>query len=640
MKFWLRRREAGRAAARETTAAAAPGRRWSPPWYGLLLASLPLVQAALDRRWLFDGFGRDPWIYYGYFRFARVYLKEAWNEYYSSRLSVILPGYAVRELLPAVPANLVLHLGLYACAIAAFHGSTRIYSGRRGALLASLVLGCQPFFLQAIGSNYVPGFGLTYYLLALAAVAAAAGRPAGRTAGILLAMAGAAAVAVVAANLFYALYLPLLAAHYLVLNHQGGRQRLLPAALWAAGGGAAAFAALDAAGWLWGHGSKLFLKPTITWLWSFSQQPSIFKHPLADWAPRAGWLVFPTIVLAGSLAVLARRPWVRPSLTPSDAPGGGAAGAVSGATGEPSRRLPGDGDGGGGGAGVRVFAQLQYLALFAVLAAFELEPHGVTLEYFYYAVLLLPPACLALACQLAPIVDRLTPRVFGGLAVGTAAVLAPVGVALPQPWATGTIPSIALPLAAGAVAVAVVAAGRRGLRPASLVVASLLTSLLLTNNLSQSASHGGYDDSSRFFRQVDDTLSRLQAADPSLRLRLWYSMDEEDGYFYDSLACAWRLCARLVTFRFPDVAAGRMCGGQRLLPGTKVAVLSQRPPPAAAAAAERSLASIGLRARWLGASSIPGPVKPISLVIFEAAALTSAPGSDDPARAGRPAPPR
>src|SRR5579864_995432 len=170
MRSWPWRRAAGRVAAPAGDAAIRSGRRWWPSWHGALLASLPLAQAALDHRWLFDGFSRDPWIYYGYFRFARVYLHEAWNEYYSSRLSVILPGYALRALLPAVPANLVLHLGLYACAIAAFHGSARIYAGRRCALLASVVLACQPFFLRAIGSNYVPGFGLAYYLLALAAV--------------------------------------------------------------------------------------------------------------------------------------------------------------------------------------------------------------------------------------------------------------------------------------------------------------------------------------------------------------------------------------------------------------------------------------------------------------------------------------
>jgi hypothetical protein len=569
----------------------------------MLLAALPLAQAALDRRWLFDGPGTDPWIYYGYFRFARVYLEEAASAYYSSRLSVILPGHLVRKLLPAVPANVVLHLGLYACAIAAFYGSTRIYSGRRGALLASLVLGCQPYFLWAMGSNYVPGFGLTYFLLALAAIAAAASRPGGRAAGVLLAVAGAAAVALVAANLFYALYLPLLAAHFLVLNRHGARRRLLPAALWAAAGGTVAFAGLDAVGWLWGHGSKVFLAPTVLWLWDFSKQPTIFKHPIAGWGPRAWWLVFPVIALGGSLAWLLRRQRETRPPAPSAAAGGS--------------------DGGGGPSGLRVFVQLQYVAACAVMAACELEPHGMPLEYFFYAVLLLPPACLALAGQLAPLLDRLSPRVFAGLAAATVAVLSPVSVARLQPWDASRLSTIGLPLAAGAIAVAVIAAGRRGLGPAILVMASLAAALSLTQNPfdRRHRRYGGYADSPRFFQQVDSTLSRLRAADPSLRLRLWYSMDEEDGRFYDSLACAWRLCQRLVTSSFPDVAGGRMCDGQSLQPGMKIAVLSERPPPAAAAAAEGALESIGLRARWLGASSIPGPVRPISLLFLETAAL-------------------
>ncbi len=586
--------------------------------YGALLAALPLAQVALDRRWLFDGPGRDPWIYYGYFRFARVYLEEAASAYYSSRLSVILPGHLVRKLLPAVPANVVLHLGLYACAIAAFYGTTRIYSGRRGALLASLVLGCQPYFLWAMGSNYVPGFGLTYFLLALAAIAAAASRPggpSGSTAGVLLAAAGAAAVALVAANLFYALYLPLLAAHFLLLNRHGARRRLLPAAGWAAAGGTVAFAGLDAVGWLWGHGARVFLAPTVLWLWDFSKRPSVFKHPIALWGPHAWWLVFPLIVLGASLAWLLRRH----RETRSPAPPATASGSDGGGS-----------DDGGRPSGLRVFAQLQYVAAFAVMAACELEPHGMPLEYFYYALLLLPPACLALAGQLAPLLDRLTPRVFGGLAVATAAVLAPISVGRVQPWELNRVPTIALPLAAGVIAVAVIAAGWRGLRPAVMVMASLIASLLLIHNPFDSRrlrGHPAYADTYRFFRQVDSMLTRLQAADPSMRLRLWCSTDEEDGAFYDSLACAWRLCDRLVTFSFPDVAGGRMCDGQPLQPGMKVAVLTQRPPPAAAAAAEGALESIGLRARWRGASSVPGPVKPISLLVLETAAL---PGPREP----------
>ncbi|HEY6323562.1 MAG TPA: hypothetical protein VJA16_18630, partial [Thermoanaerobaculia bacterium] len=411
------------------------------------------------------------------------------------------------------------------------------------------------------------------------------------------------------------------ASHFLVLNRHGARRRLLPAALWAAAGSAVAFAGLDAVGWLWGHGAKVFLAPTVHWLWDFSKTPSIFKHPLAIWGPRAWWLVSPVIMLGGSLAWLLRWHWQTRSPAPNATAGGSDGGG---------------GDGGGGPSGLRVFVQLQYVAACAVMAACELEPHGMPLEYFYYAVLLLPPACLALAGQLAPLVDRLTPRAFGVLAVATAAVLAPVSVARVQPWDASRVPTIALPLAAGAVAVAVIAViapWRRGLGPAVLVMASLTAALLLTQSPfdRRHSRYRGYADSSRFFQQVDSTLSRLRAADPSLRLRLWYSIDEEDGRFYDSLACAWRLCERLVTYSFPDVAGGRMCDGQKLQPGMKIAVLSERPPPAAAAAAEGALESIGLRARWLGASSIPGPVRAISLLFFETVAL---PRPRDPA-AGR-----
>jgi hypothetical protein len=197
--------------------------------YALLLALLPLAQTALRPRWLFDGPGADPWIYYGYFRFARIYLHEAWAEYYSSRLSVILPGFLAHRALPPLAANAALHLALYACAVGAFFLAARAYAGRRGALLAAVVLGSQPFFLNAVGSNYVDGFGMTYFLPALAALAgAAAGHPGAK---LLLAAAGACAVAIVSANLFYTIYLPLLAAHFLVLD-RSRRDPTLRLRLW------------------------------------------------------------------------------------------------------------------------------------------------------------------------------------------------------------------------------------------------------------------------------------------------------------------------------------------------------------------------------------------------------------------------
>jgi hypothetical protein len=592
----------------------------------LLLALLPLAQAALDRRWLFDGPGRDPWIYYSYFRFAPVYLRQEPDLYYGSRLSVILPGYLVHRLLSGVPANALLHLALYGCALAAFFYVARAHAGRRGALLAGLALGGQPYFLRAIGSNYVDGFGITFYLVALAAVTAAAASPRSGRRRALLAAAGAVAAALVTANLFYAVYLPLLAAYFLALDGQSGRRRtsqagtwrevlrreMPAAAAWAGTGAALAFIGFGGVGRLWAqHGHPHFyLNPTLHFLWEFGQTPSIFKHPLADWGAHAGWLVFPLLVLGGSLAVLARRQW----RARAGAAGAGAArtGAAAGGVGAAVV---------GGGAVAR-FSQVQYLVFFAAMAALELESHGVTLEYPYYASLLLPAAALALAGQLAPLVDAMTPRVFAWFAAALGVVLALASVAGALPPAGGSPPTIAWPLALGAVMVAVVAAGRRGLGPALLLAFSLVASLLAARAAARPAvaEAAAYRDSYRFFRQVDGALSLLERADPSLRVRLWYDGSEEAGRFYDSLATAWRLCRRLVTATFPNVAGGEMCDRARLGPGMMVAVLSQRPPQATAAAAERSLASIGLRAHWLGVTPLPGPVAPLAVSWLEIAA--------------------
>src|SRR3954471_16415815 len=128
-------------------------------WDGLVLLALPFALLGLDSRWIWGGPGRDEWIYYGYFRFARLHLAEFGDRYYSSRLPVILPGYLTRHLLPPLAANLVLHLGLYWLAAGSFYLAARAFFGRRAALLSTLILGSQPFFLGALGWNYVDGFG-------------------------------------------------------------------------------------------------------------------------------------------------------------------------------------------------------------------------------------------------------------------------------------------------------------------------------------------------------------------------------------------------------------------------------------------------------------------------------------------------
>jgi hypothetical protein len=560
-------------------------------WDGLFLLLLPLAQLAIDPRWIFAEPGRDQWIYYGYFRFARIYLAEFADFYYSSRLSVILPGYLLRHLLPPVAANVVLHLLLFWLAAGCFYVAARAFAGRWAALLATLIVCSQPFFLLAIGWNYVDGFGIAYYLLALACLVLAVRAPRWRP--WLMAAAGAAAVAIVVANLFYAIYLPLLAAHLLALDAWGpwGGDERRPVRLLflrdlpcAAAGAVLLFGGLAAVGHFWGHGPLSFLGATTRFLGDFSSRPSIFKHPASAWLGRAPWLCFPVVVLGCSAAVLVRC-WPA-------APG--------------SRRGK-----------LVLFSQLQYVAFFLAMALIELLPQGVTFQYPYYASLLLPAAGLALAGQLSLLADGFPARAFAKLAAMTVlalaiADLAPLSIAHHGPWP----PKALLPVAAGIGCVLIAASGRRGPRAALLFLVFLAASQLVLRGYLRAGERFKPHDGSirRFFLQVDGTVSALREMAPALRLRLWYNQDEDRMKFYDTVASTLILCGHILTTSFPDTAGGRMCDGEPLGPGLTIAVLSQRPD--AASLALGSLARAGFRAHLVRRTVIPGPAPPFAIVFL------------------------
>jgi hypothetical protein len=635
---------------RSSSAGAADDSPRRHAWDALPLALLALAQLLFNPQWLFDRPFRDPWLYYGYFRFARIYVHEASaSTYYASRLSVILPGYLLRHLLPVIAANTVLHLGLYGCALGAFYVSTRAFVGRRAALLTALALGCQGFFLGALGSNYVNGFGIAYYLLATAAVATAAGgerRPGGEprpAAWLLLAAAGALAVAIVSANLFYAIYLPFLAASFVVLNRRGARLGLVPAATAAAVGVVAALAGLQLLWLFWGGGHGFFLAPTVTWLRDFTRRPSLFKAPFAAWVRGAVWLLAPALILTGSLALCCRRLLAASRIWPAkNRPGRRA--VASPPTGPDllaGPRLP----------GVRrwdLYVQVHYLAFCALMVLCELGPQGVTLQYPFYASLALPAAFLALAGLLAPLLEELSRRVFVWLLAGTVATLGWLGAGGPLPswlgWQTlSAYAFTALALAGIAVAVLVTAMTRP--RPVSTVSdrparepqrrllrqALLLLVLCLgaPELLGASRRPGrlapGFVDPRGFSLQLDRTLSVLREADPSLQVRLWYDQSEAAGPLYDSVACSWRLCGRLVNATFPAAGKGRCCDGLPIVPGMQLAVLSQRPPAAATAAALAALATLGLSAHPQGAIAVPGLLPEVRVILLKVTAASWSP---------------
>ena len=140
----------------------------------LLLLAVPWVFLAIDPNWIYSRLLRDFWIYYGYFRNFPDHLSWFHEQYYSSRLSVILPGALVYRLFPPLVANSVLHLGIDYLCVLSLYLALRRSCDRASSLVAAIALGANPAFLDAIGRDYVDGFGMAYFLVALLLIICAA----------------------------------------------------------------------------------------------------------------------------------------------------------------------------------------------------------------------------------------------------------------------------------------------------------------------------------------------------------------------------------------------------------------------------------------------------------------------------------
>lgn len=566
--------EAGEVPADQPTEIVVEGRRrrfWDP---GLaILAALPLVLLAIDSDWIFSGPHRDAWIYYGYFENAVYLLRRFPETYYSSRLAVILPGFVLHHLLPPLVANLVLHLALYWAAVLSFYGVVKKTFGVRVALLTGLALGCHPYLLSEVGWNYVDGFGIAYFLVALLLVTLATESPSWRP---LLVAAGAVATAIVSTNLFYVVYLPVLAGHFIVLNQRrGNRIPLLAGALWAILGAAGMFALFGS--FTWGvSGDFIYLLSSLSFAAGSVGTPSIFRGDTYRWLPDAVWLVFPTVVLLGS-GLLLGHARLNPSL-------------------RRNRLL--------------LWSQVQflYLALLMLLLQFAGRP---ILQYFFYPTLLIPLAFLAFAAQVALLMADLSGRRFVALATAVAVLqIVPLCVPLVRalsPMSTQFPSTVLLALPAGLGVVLVLARKTTGERVVLLAFLCLALSQLLVRQggsiFWNFEKHG--NDGRGLFLQMSHAVTAIESFDPSQNARLWYNSDGKEGGVYDAVASAFLLCPRMINLGFPDLPNARMCDGVQLGPGVPIAILSA--DPAALEKADAAIRGIGLSARFLGREEIEGP---------------------------------
>jgi dolichyl-phosphate-mannose-protein mannosyltransferase len=546
----------------------------------VVLLLLPLAILAFNSHWIFSAPFRDPWIYYGYFQDAPAYVRSFPTFYYTSRLSVILPGYALHGLLSPIAANLMLHLAVYWTAVFSIYFTARLTVGRRAALPAAIALGGYPFFLSAVGWNYVDGFGIAFVSAAFLLLTLAARYQAWR---LLLALAGVAMAALVTANPFYAAYLPFLAVHFIVASRARGSRPLLSSALYTAAGAVGLFLIFCVASRAMG-GPFFYLRSALHWSLKLGSEPNPFHHPASTWLPTATWLAVPGAILLGAVAALERL-----------------------------RQLPAD--------PTRRFAlawQLHYLAFAAAMILLQAKASKSVLETYYYASLLIPFVFLALAGQLAWFSKDLSSRAYSvlvGLAI-LAQLLPPALSWIDRTPELMRFP-VLLPFAAGALAAGILWIGARGLRAGIGFLFCLGLSQLLMSNVSPIfRRYDAFDgQGSALFLQLDRAIAAIRQSDPAGRSRLWYDLGEKSGGLYDAVACAFLLCPRMVNLEFPVLHDGNNCDGTPIAPGQRIAILSSRADAVAQATA--SLRNIGFSGRLLERQEIPGPAVDFTVTFLE-----------------------
>jgi hypothetical protein len=541
------------------------------------LLALPFLLLAADPLWPYGSLYRDAWVYFGFFQNLPGYLR-AFPEYYGTgRLTVLLPGWAAYSLLPPLTANLVLHFSLFYTAVFSAYFALGHTVGRRAGFLAAVLMGGHPFFLKAVGWDYVDGYAIAYCLLAHALLVQAARSRWWK--GWVFA-AGAAAGAVGVANIGLVLLLAPLPLFFIAASRGRERLPLDAAGFWFAAGGLALVVGLGLINRALG-GPFLFLLSSLAFAQNYTPGTArLYSFPISEWGARAAWLVFPAAAAVGAVVWLLRWPF---------------------------RRYPG---------GATAYFQGQLLALVAVQAVMQCQGHSYLQSWFYASVTLAVPGFCALSGQWARRLDELTPAQFRALAAVACGVAVLSGLPVERMRTPGGAPVwLAVALGCGVAGALLPLLRGTGLRAAVAAVVLLgAANLLARAQFRMADSMPGVagilrldacEDLGRHrkavFLAAYDTARWVRQLGPPEQVWFWYDLREPLGPAYDLAAHTNGTYYRVVSWSFPEVAGGKTCDGHAVghIPaGDTVVVLSAR--PLADADAARVLRSHGLNAHVVG----------------------------------------
>lgn len=520
----------------------------------LVLLGLPLLLICLNESWIFAPllqFGIDPWCYFGYFLDLKQHLINFPGAYYGTRLPWILPGYLAYRFFSPLVATYLLHLTFYYAANFSLYTIIKRLFNQRTALLAAVLMGCHCFFLKAVGSKYIDGAGLTYFLLTLCMLTPPEQDKHPR---LRLSLAGIFYSCLIFTQLFLIVYTPLIVFYRLFIH----RTLNLPPLKFRWGyfalgfGGLTLFLCLlnDAL-----NGNFFFYMTIVNWTTDFVSRANPWWMPLSLWWKNATWLVSSVITLCASLLTLIYYRTLK--LLPQ------------------GRTV--------------LFFQVYFILFVLLHAVLEFIFHQPVLRYFYYASYLIPVMFLALGSLLSLVVEtKYFYKILAGIIVTFYTAHTLVNdyqnvqlISLPL-W------GIVLVGIGGVVAVVISRYKAMGL---GLVVTALLMIHIVDANTKQASHIGASHIHKQFFLTVIKGEKTVQKVNRKGDLLFWYDSRSPLAYIFRSIASTYLWQYRLLNEEFPQV--NDKINIQSLTSRKMICILSENPN--VIEAANQNLAPFGLK---------------------------------------------
>ena len=207
----------------------------------LSLVTLPGLIAVVNPNWLFTPHNRVPFwdamIYQGLFRYYFDFASTppSNTHYFVERISWILPGYALYHVFPPLIANVILHLGVAWLSLFALYGAGRALFGAPSGFVAAILMGSYPWFLRAVGHDYLDGGVIAYSSLTIMLIVLAAQ---GRKSRFSAFAGGLAYSTLLLASFSWIVFTPVLAVLYMIVAKDRGARRLAEFVLYFAMGAA------------------------------------------------------------------------------------------------------------------------------------------------------------------------------------------------------------------------------------------------------------------------------------------------------------------------------------------------------------------------------------------------------------------